>query len=104
MEAARQSRIMTREQRLKEREYKRVLHEEELANLSEDSKKLGTGESKLSERYLNAKIEKTKKELEKLVDEEEWEFDCEKCGVHGMNIVSLANTPNIAKQVLIESY
>jgi hypothetical protein len=40
LEKERESRMMTREQRLKEREARRILHEEELAGLSEDSKKL----------------------------------------------------------------
>ncbi len=89
MEEARESRMMTREQRLKEREYKRLLHEEELANLSEDSKKIETGEARMSERHLKAEMEKRKKELEKLAEEDEWFFDCSVCGIHGENLVSL---------------
>lgn len=89
MEEARESRMMTREQRLKEREYKRILHEEELANLSEDSRKLETGEARMSERHLKAEMEKRKKELDKLAQEDEWFFDCSKCGVHGENLVSI---------------
>ena len=88
MDDARQSRMMTREQRTREREYKRLLHEEELANLSEDSKKLETGEARMSERHLKAEMEKKKKELEELAQEDPWVFDCAKCGVHGENIVS----------------
>lgn len=87
-EQARESRMMTREQRLKEREYKRLLHEEELANLSEDSKKLQKGEGRISERRLKAEMEKKKRELEALQQEEDWVFDCAKCGVHGENVVS----------------
>ena len=87
LEEARESRMMTREQRLKEREYKRILHEEELANLSEDSKKLDKGEARMSERHLKAEVEKRKKELEKLAEEDQWTFDCSGCGVHGENIV-----------------
>ncbi|KAI9881038.1 MAG: hypothetical protein M1830_008920 [Pleopsidium flavum] len=86
MEEARESRMMTREQRLKEREYKRLLHEEELANLSEDSKKLETGEARMSERHLKAEMEKRKIELEKLAEDDEWFFDCSVCGVHGDNL------------------
>ncbi|MCJ1404412.1 hypothetical protein MMC11_007637 [Xylographa trunciseda] len=86
MDEARESRMMTREQRLKEREYKRLLHEEELANLSEDNKKLEAGEARMSERHLKAEMEKKKKELEKLAQEDEWVFDCSVCGVHGENI------------------
>ncbi|KAI4127381.1 MAG: hypothetical protein LQ347_004626, partial [Umbilicaria vellea] len=89
MEEARESRMMTREQRLKEREYKRILQEEELANLSEDSRKLETGEARMSERHLKAEMEKRKKELDKLAQEDEWFFDCSKCGVHGENLVSI---------------
>lgn len=87
MEEARESRMMTREQRLKEREYKRLLAEEELANLSEDSKKLESGQARMSERHLKAEMEKTKKELDKLAQEDEWVFDCSVCGVHGENLV-----------------
>ena len=87
MEEARESRMMTREQRLKEREYKRLLHEEELANLSEDSKKLETGEARMSERHLKAEMEKRKKVLDELAHEDDWVFDCSVCGVHGENIV-----------------
>ena len=87
MDEARESRMMTREQRLKEREYKRILHEEELASLSEDNKKLGAGEARLSERHLKAEMDKKKKELAALAEEDVWSFDCSKCGVHGENLV-----------------
>ncbi|KAL8847719.1 MAG: hypothetical protein Q9221_007239 [Calogaya cf. arnoldii] len=86
MEEARESRMMTREQRLKEREHKRVLHEEELAHLSEDSKKVDTGEARMSERQLKSEMEKRKKELAALDEEGTWTFDCAKCGVHGENL------------------
>ncbi|KAL8693486.1 MAG: hypothetical protein Q9224_003743 [Gallowayella concinna] len=86
MEEARESRMMTREQRLKEREHKRVLHEEELAHLSEDSKKVDTGEARMSERQLKSEMEKRKKELAALAEEDTWTFDCAKCGVHGENL------------------
>ncbi|CAF9910533.1 MAG: hypothetical protein HETSPECPRED_010091 [Heterodermia speciosa] len=86
MEEARENRMMTREQRLKEREYKRILQEEELASLSEDNKKLDAGEARLSERHLKAEMEKRKKELAALAEEDEWTFDCSVCGVHGENI------------------
>lgn len=88
MEEARESRMMTREQRLKEREYKRILHEEELASLSEDNKKVDAGKARMSERHLKAEMEKRKKELAALAQEDEWSFDCSKCGVHGENLVS----------------
>ncbi|KAI4192694.1 MAG: hypothetical protein LQ348_003065 [Seirophora lacunosa] len=86
MEEARESRMMTREQRLKEREHKRVLHEEELTNLSEDSKKVETGEARMSERQLKTEMEKRKRELAALDDEDAWTFDCAKCGIHGENL------------------
>ena len=82
LEKERESRMMTREQRLKEREARRILHEEELANLSEDSKKLETGQGRLSERHLKAEIEKKKQALEQLAEEEDWIFDCI-CGAYG---------------------
>ncbi|KAL8970888.1 MAG: hypothetical protein Q9197_003565 [Variospora fuerteventurae] len=86
MEEARESRMMTREQRLKEREHKRVLQEEELANLSEDSKKVETGEARMSERQLKTEMEKRKRELAALDEEDAWTFDCAKCGNHGENL------------------
>jgi hypothetical protein len=82
LEKERESRMMTREQRVKEREARRILHEEELANLSEDSKKLETGEGRLSERHLKAEIEKKKQALEQLAEEDDWVFDCI-CGAYG---------------------
>jgi hypothetical protein len=87
MEEARESRMMTREQRLKERVQASVTRRE-LANLSEDSKKLETGEARMSERHLKAEMEKRKMELEKLAEDDEWFFDCSVCGVHGDNLVS----------------
>ncbi|KAI4128743.1 MAG: hypothetical protein LQ338_002586 [Usnochroma carphineum] len=86
MEEARESRMLTREQRLKEREHKRILQEDELANLSEDSKKVETGEARMSERQLKSEMEKRKKELAALAEEDTWTFDCSKCGVHGENL------------------
>jgi hypothetical protein len=82
LEKERESRMMTREQRLKEREARRILHEEELANLSEDSKKLENGQGRLSERHLKAEIERKKQALEELAEEEDWIFDCI-CGAYG---------------------
>ena len=78
---------MTREQRLKEREVKRILHEEELAKLEEDSKKIETGDSRISERHLKAQMERRQRELERLTQEDEWVFDCAVCGMHGENLV-----------------
>ena len=94
MDEARESRMMTREQRIKDREYKRLLHEEELANLSEDSKKLEKGEARMSERHLKLEMEKKKKKLEELAQEDEWVFDCSVCGVHGDNLVCIVLWPH----------
>lgn len=85
---ARQSRMMTREQRLKEREVKRILHEEELKKLQENSEKAENNEMRMSERHLKAEMERRQKELEQMAQEEEnWIFDCAVCGVHGENLV-----------------
>lgn len=89
VEVARENRIMTREQRIKDREHKRILHEEELANLSEENKKLDAGEGRLSERHLKAEVEKKKRELAALAEDDEWFFDCSVCGAHGTNFVSV---------------
>ncbi|KAH0558720.1 hypothetical protein GP486_004635 [Trichoglossum hirsutum] len=86
MEQDRESRILTRERRLKEREMRRILHEEELANLSEDSKKVEAGVSRKSERQLKSEIEKHKQALEEYSQEEDWIFDCSVCGVNGENL------------------
>jgi len=82
LEKERESRMMTREQRVKEREARRILHEDELANLSEDSKKIESGAGRLSERHLKAEIERKKQALEELAEEEDWIFDCI-CGAYG---------------------
>ncbi|KAI0423236.1 hypothetical protein F5X98DRAFT_7520 [Xylaria grammica] len=75
-------RARSREERLKERQNRRIQHEEELAQLSEDSKSLG-GENRLSERRLKAEIAKNKRVLQDLEDEaDDWIFDCI-CGVYG---------------------
>lgn len=102
MDEARQSRMMTREERLKEREYKRILHEEELANMSEDSKKLDAGEARMSERHLKQEMEKRKRELAALEQEDEWTFDCAVCGVHGENLVG-SPTRILCPSLLISS-
>lgn len=89
MEQERQSRMLTREQRIRDREYKRLLKEEELARDAIEQKKIEEGEVRGSDRHLKQRIEKNKKELEDLNNEEEWTFDCSGCGVHGKNIVSI---------------
>ena len=91
---ARQSRMMTREQRLKEREVKRILHEEELKKLRESSEKADSNEMRMSERHLKAEMERRQRELEMMAQEEEnWIFDCAVCGVHGENLVCHPTLP-----------
>ncbi|KAI9710919.1 MAG: hypothetical protein M1820_002354 [Bogoriella megaspora] len=96
MEAARESRMMTREQRLKEREVKRILHEEELARLEEDSKKADNGDARVSERHMKAEKERRQKELQKLTQEDDWVFDCAVCGKHGENYMQDDGSHSIA--------
>ncbi|KAL2810440.1 hypothetical protein BJX63DRAFT_423034 [Aspergillus granulosus] len=86
MENERHSRIMTREQRIKDRERKRVLHEAELQRMEEEQQKLERGESRISERQLKAELEKQRKNLEDLSQEDEWIFDCSGCHIHGENL------------------
>jgi hypothetical protein len=81
---------MTREQRLKERETKRILEEETLRKLKEEKEKLESNEAiqaRISERQLRAELQRREQELQKLAEEDEWVFDCEKCGVHGDSYV-----------------
>ncbi|KAK7908084.1 reticulocyte-binding protein 2 a [Apiospora marii] len=82
IEKERDSRLVSREKRLKEREARRIQHEEELAQLSEDSRNLNSGTGRLSERRLQAEIDRNKQALKELDDEEEWTFDCV-CGMYG---------------------
>lgn len=87
MDMDRESRMMTREQRIKDREYKRILREEELTKMEEEAKKVELGALRGSERHLRAQMDKTKKDLQELEDEDDWTFDCSACGVHGVNLV-----------------
>ncbi|KAK3310295.1 uncharacterized protein B0T15DRAFT_498439 [Chaetomium strumarium] len=84
MERERDHRLMSREQRLKEREARRRLHQEELAQLSEDSRRdTDSAAARMSERRRLAEIERNKKALQELEEEEDdWIFDCV-CGVYG---------------------
>ncbi|PYH42099.1 putative PHD finger domain protein [Aspergillus saccharolyticus JOP 1030-1] len=86
LETERRTRIMTREQRIKDRERKRILHENELQRIEEEHRKVERGESRASERHLKAEMEKYRKNLEDLSQEEQWTFDCSGCGVHGQNL------------------
>jgi hypothetical protein len=82
IEQERDLRLASRENRLKEREARRHRHEEELAQLSEDSKHAEDG-SRISERRIHAEIEKNRQALKELDEEDEdWVFDCI-CGLYG---------------------
>jgi hypothetical protein len=87
MEQDRQYRMMTREQRIKDREYKRLLHEEELAEMVEEAKRVEAGEARGSERKIKAQMEKRKRDLEELSAADDWVFDCSGCGNYGKNLV-----------------
>ena len=83
VERERDRRMVSRGQRLREREARRLQHEEELAQLSEDSRHMANGNGRLSERRLKAEIERNQQALKELEDEEEdWVFDCV-CGLYG---------------------
>lgn len=86
MEYDRQSRMTTREQRIKDREFKRILAEDELAKAAEEEKRIAEGIARGSERHLKERIAKNKKQLQDLGGEEDWTFDCSGCGVHGKNL------------------
>lgn len=88
MEEDRQSRRLTREQRLKERDLRRVLEEEALNNLTavEAQGEQSEGEGRKSKRQLRAEIENKRKAVEELQQEDNWIFDCSSCGIHGNNL------------------
>jgi hypothetical protein len=86
---AHDSRRMTREQRLRERETAKVLKEEELRKLKDNEQKLATNAARLSERHLKAMMKQHESDLKRLNEEEDWFFDCEKCGTYGSNLVCL---------------
>ena len=97
IEEGHESRRLTREQRVKEREVKRILHEEELAKIEEQATRASSQDpasdatadaaKRVSERQLKTQKEQHKKELEKLAEEEDkWYFDCSVCGMHGENL------------------
>lgn len=85
-EQDRQSRMMTREQRIKDREHKRILHEAELERIAAEQERLERGESRSSARHLKAELEKSQRNLAELTQEDEWVFDCSGCGVYGQNL------------------
>jgi hypothetical protein len=84
---AHDSRRMTREQRLRERETAKILKEEELRKLKDNEQKLATNAARLSERHLKAMMKQHESDLKRLNEEEDWFFDCEKCGTYGSNLV-----------------
>ncbi|KAJ5333212.1 Cat eye syndrome critical region protein [Penicillium brevicompactum] len=85
-EEDRQSRMMTREQRIRDREQKRLLHEAELERLAEEQERLNNGESRASARNLKSEMEKSQRNLAELAPDDQWIFDCSGCGVHGENL------------------
>ena len=79
--------MQTREQRLREREVKRILHEEELKKLEHLEAQGEDAEARHSSRNLKTELERHKKELDAVKEEEEkWVFDCSGCGLYGENI------------------
>ena len=97
IEEGHESRRLTREQRLKEREVKRILHEEELTKIEEEANRAESqdpisdaapdGDKRVSQRQLKTQKENHKKELAKLAEDEDgWIFDCSICGLHGRNL------------------
>ncbi|KAH7095783.1 hypothetical protein FB567DRAFT_39746 [Paraphoma chrysanthemicola] len=94
LEEAHDSRRMTREQRLRERETAKILKEDELRKLKENEQKLATNAARLSERHLKAMMKQHEIDLKRLNEEEDWFFDCEKCGTYGSNLND--NTPQIS--------
>lgn len=80
--------MMTREQRIKDREVRRILHEEELARLAATQTQDDSNHSRISERHRQAEIERRQRELDELNKETDWDFDCAICGVHGKNLVT----------------
>lgn len=91
---AHDSRRMTREQRLRERETAKILKEEELRKLQENEQKLASNNARLSERHLKAMMKQHEADLKRLNEEEDWFFDCEKCGVYGSNLND--NSPQVS--------
>ena len=85
---------MTREQRLREREAAKILKEEELRKLQDNEQKLASNNARLSERHLKAMMKQHEADLKRLNEEEDWFFDCEKCGIYGSNLND--NSPQVS--------
>ncbi|TWU73971.1 hypothetical protein ED733_005234 [Metarhizium rileyi] len=82
LQQERDRRMYARQRRLRERESRRVRHEEELAHLSEDSKHAHES-ARISERHLHAEIRRNQRALKDIErEEDEWVFDCV-CGLYG---------------------
>lgn len=94
-EEDRQSRMMTREHRIRDREQKRLLHEAELERLAEEQERLDSGESRASARNLKSEMERSQKNLAELTQDDHWVFDCSGCGVYGENLVSSSSNPPV---------
>ncbi|KAK0276166.1 hypothetical protein LTR54_015330 [Friedmanniomyces endolithicus] len=104
VEEGHDSRRQTREQRLKEREVKRILHEEELAKLQEAEDRAASASheptvetaeaeadrKRASARQAQSAKEQHKTELARMAAEDhgdgKWYFDCAVCGMHGQNL------------------
>lgn len=80
VERERDLRLVSREKRLRDREARRLRYQEDIAQMSDESK-MG-GSQKRSSRQLRQAIEQRKQALLELGDGEDWVFDCE-CGVYG---------------------
>lgn len=101
IEEGHESRRLTREQRIKEREVKRILHEEELQRLQEQEERAASQDpnsdaaaaaaadeaKRVSARQTQVQKEQHKKQLQELADEDgKWYFDCSVCGMNGENL------------------
>jgi hypothetical protein len=88
MADSRRTRIMTRDQRVQERQYKKLEAEAEKARAAAEEEAIANGESKGSARQAKERMARAKQQLEEIENdnEDDWTFDCSKCGVHGLNI------------------
>ncbi|OAA64079.1 PHD finger domain protein [Cordyceps fumosorosea ARSEF 2679] len=83
LERERDFRMFSRERRLNERAARRRLHEEELSHLSDGHGSAPNGRTRTSDRQLQSEIDRNKRALKTLEEEEEdWTFDCV-CGLYG---------------------
>ncbi|EGX90260.1 PHD finger domain protein [Cordyceps militaris CM01] len=82
-ERERDFRMFSRERRLKDRAARRHLREEELSQISKGNSVVPDGRARTSDRQLQSEIDRKKRALRALEDEEEdWTFDCV-CGLYG---------------------